>query len=126
MFKEASRVKLRFNTQNGVLSVEDLWDLSLEQLDELAIALEAEYKQNKKAKSFIQKKTAKDKTAKLRFDIVLEVLNTKLDEKEASLDEAKRKEESAKIMAILAKKKEEELANLSVEELEKKLKQLSK
>lgn len=32
MFKQASKMKLRFATSKGNLSVEDLWDLSLTEL----------------------------------------------------------------------------------------------
>lgn len=35
MYKQASKMKLRFATSKGNLSVEDLWDLSLPALDRL-------------------------------------------------------------------------------------------
>ena len=80
MYKEASKLKLRFQTTKGILSVEQLWELSLTELDALAVSLEEEYK-NSDGKSFLDKKTEKDKMVKLRFDIVLNVLNTKVEEK---------------------------------------------
>ena len=51
-FKLASQQKLRFKTNKGDLSTEQLWDLSLEDLDALAVALEAQHKQSAK-KSFL-------------------------------------------------------------------------
>lgn len=42
MFKQASKMKLRFATSKGNLSVEDLWDLSLPVLDKLAVSYDEE------------------------------------------------------------------------------------
>ena len=39
MFEKASRLKLRFKTQNGIIAVDDLWDLTLDSLNTLAKAL---------------------------------------------------------------------------------------
>ena len=89
-FKLASQQKLRFQTNKGLLSVEQLWDLSLEDLDALAVSLETEHKESGK-KSFLVKTSAKDKTAKLRFDVVLDVLNTKVEAEQAALAEKGKK-----------------------------------
>ena len=53
-FKQASKEKLRIQTNKGLLSVEQLWDLSLSDLDILAVSLENEYKESGK-KSFDSK-----------------------------------------------------------------------
>jgi len=121
MYKDASKQGLRFNTQYGSLSVEQLWDVSVNDLDTLAVELEQEYK-NSKGKSFIVKKTTKDKTIKLRFDIVLDVLTTKVEEADALRDAAGIKEHNQKILSLIASKQDESLSNLSIEELEKQLK----
>ena len=39
-FEKASKLKLRFSTNRGELSIEDLWDLSLESLDQIAVAID--------------------------------------------------------------------------------------
>ena len=36
MFEKAARLKLRFTSPSGVVSVEDLWDLSLTRLNKVA------------------------------------------------------------------------------------------
>jgi hypothetical protein len=119
-YKEASKQKLRFNTTKGLLTTEQLWDLSLEDLDALAVSLESEHKESGK-KSFLTKSTAKDKTAKLRFDIVLDVLNAKVDEEQALTEAFEIKEHNKKIITLIADKKDDELKGKSVKELEKML-----
>ncbi len=117
-FKQASKEKLRFETTKGNLSTEQLWDLTITDLDVLAVKLEEQHKESGR-KSFVVKKSVKDKTAKLRFDIVLEILNTKMEEAETAQDAADVKQHNANIDARIAAAKDRELDGLSVAELEK-------
>lgn len=120
-YKELTRLKTRFTTSKGSLSVEQLWDLSVTELDSLAVSLEEQYK-NSKGKSFLDKKTTKDKTLKLQFDVVLDILNTKVDEDEALRDAKEIKEHNEKINSLIKQKMDGKLAEMSIEELEAQLK----
>lgn len=129
MYKEGLRLKVRFQTTKGPLSIEQLMDLDKTDLNAVVVSLEEQYEQSK-GKSYLRVKTRKDKTLKLMFDIALDILNTKLDnEEEATLaSEVKRRTERA--LAIRSKVteagEEERIANMSEEEFEKYLKQLKK
>lgn len=116
-FKLASQQKLRFQTNRGLLSSEQLWDLSLEELDTLAVSLEIEHKQSAK-KSFLVKTSIKDKTAKLRFDVVLDVLTTVVAEQEAAAEAMEIKEHNKKIVTLIAEKQDESLKGKSIKQLE--------
>lgn len=116
MYKEALELKLRFNTNKGVLTPEQLFDLSVEDLDQLAVGLEESYK-NSKGKSFIDKQSTKDKKLKLSFDIVLDVLNTKLEKMEEAQTQAENKAHNEKIISLIADKQDEELKGKSVSQL---------
>lgn len=120
-FKEASRVGLRFSTNKGMLNVEQLWGLTITELDTLAVQLEAHVESSTR-KSFVVKKTEKDKTAKLKFDIVLEILEDKIDERDAASKKKEDKAHNDKILALIAKKQEGELEGKTVEELTAMLK----
>lgn len=120
-YKEASKQKLRFATSKGSLSVEQLWDLSIDDLDVLAVSLQEAY-DNSKGKSFIKKRTTKDKNLKLQFDVVLDILQTKQEDSEALRDAADTKEHNQKILKLISEKKDGELAGKSVKELEAMLK----
>ncbi len=120
-FKLASQQKLRFQTSKGLLSTEQLWDLSLTDLDTLAVSLEAEHKQSIK-KSFLVKTSVKDKASKLRFDVVLDVLNTKVAEEEAATEAMEIKEHNKKIIQLISEKQDESLKGKSIKQLEAMLK----
>lgn len=124
MYKEASKMKLRFATVKGNLSVEDLWDLSLTTLDKLAVAIDEQISKNPK-KSFISESTPEDKVSKLKLDILKDIINTKLEEKAKKDSEKQKISERNKLLEILAKKEEASLENLSIEELKKKIAELS-
>jgi hypothetical protein len=116
-FKLASQQKLRFQTSKGLLTTEQLWDLSLDELDALAVSLETEHKESGK-KSFLTKTSVKDKTAKLRFDVALDILHTKVDEAQAASEALEIKEHNKKIIALIADKKDESLKGKSIKQLE--------
>jgi hypothetical protein len=120
-YKLATKQKLRFQTTKGLLNTEQLWDLSLRDLDDLAVSLEEEHKTSGK-KSFLVKTSAKDKTTKLKFDVVLDVLNTKVEEEQAAQEALETKEHNKKIITLISEKKDESLKGKSIKELEKMLK----
>lgn len=116
-FKLATQQKLRFQTSKGSLSTEQLWDLSIPELDTLAVSLEDEYNKSGK-KSFVVKSSAKDKATKLRFDVVLDVLTTKVEEQQAATAEKERKEHNNKILGLIAEKQDESLKGKTIKQLE--------
>ena len=78
IFEKAAREKLRFSTVNGLISVEDLWDLPLEgkrlNLDSIAIELNKQL-QDESNQSFVAKKTAGNEATVLRFEIVKHIIS---------------------------------------------------
>ena len=120
-FKQASREKLRFQTSKGLLSVEQLWDLSITELDTLAVSLENDYNASGK-KSFVVKSSPKDKTTKLKFDVVIDILTTKVDEAQEAAEAKEIKDHNKKILELISEKKDESLRGKSIKDLEKMLK----
>lgn len=117
MYKDLIRNRTRFTTAKGNLSLEQLWDLSIDELDALAVSLQEAYDNSNSKKSFIYKKTAKDKTLKAQLDVVLDILQTKMEEAEEAKVKAERKANNKKIMAIIADKQDEALKSKSLKEL---------
>ena len=120
-YKEASRLGLRINTNKGALSVEQLWTLTLPQLDELAVSLE-ENVEKSISKTFLKKRTNKNKLAQLSFDVVLDILQTKMAEAEELQSASEIKKHNDKILTLIAEKQENDLKSKSAEELQALLK----
>ena len=116
MYKQASRLGLRFASPKGQLTVEQLWDLKPEMLDGMAVALEEEVTKAGK-KSFLATKSSEDKVAKLKFDIVLDVLTTKVEEEALANAASDIRKHNNKIDLLIAEKEEEELKGKTVAEL---------
>ena len=119
MFKQATKQKLRFATNKGYLSVEDLWDLSLPSLDKIAVALDEELAKSPR-KSFITDNTPKNDELELKFNIVKEIIATKMKEKSDKEIAKDKAAEKARLTELLAKKRSEKLESLSEEELMKR------
>jgi len=115
-YKESIRGKYRYQTGKGNLTTEQLWDLNVTELDALAVSLQEEIEVSGK-KSFLIQRSDADKALKIQFDVVFDILSTKVEEAELAKTAKDRKAHNAKIDALIAKKQEEQLEVLSVEEL---------
>lgn len=120
MYKKALRMKLRFATNKGKLATEDLFDLSLTDLNSLAISLDKKLSETPR-KSFISDIAPDTQEDELRFNIVKDVITLKLAERNAAHNAKAKAAEKAQLMEILHRKKNEALENLSVAEIEAKL-----
>ena len=120
MYKKALRTKLRFSTSRGKLTTEDLFDLSLTDLNNLAIALDKKLSETPR-KSFISDIAPDTQEDELRFNIVKDVITLKLAERNAAQNAKVKAAEKAQLLEILHRKKNEALENLSGAEIEAKL-----
>lgn len=120
MFEQASRQKLRFQSSIGQLSVEDLWDLPLTSkskvsLDGLAVQINRQLK-DEQQESFVTPVTS-GSDLQVKLDILKHIIRVKMDENQARLQENERAEKRRKIADIIARKEDQSLEGLSIEEL---------
>lgn len=123
MFEVASRSKMRFPFR-GLISVEDLWDLSVQNLDLIFKTLNSELKQVQE-ESLLNVKTKEDKELDIKIEIVKHIVKVKLEEENNRLKAKEQKEQKQKILEILSAKQDESLQNKSVEELQAMLEELN-
>lgn len=122
MFEVATRTKMRFPFK-GMISVEDLWDLSVQNLDKVFKALNSQRKEAQE-ESLLNVKSSEDEVLDTQIAIVKYIFDVKLDEQAARVKAAENKEKKQKIMALMAKKDDEAMENMSKEELQKLLDEL--
>ena len=123
MFELAVRNKFRFPFK-GSISTEDLWDLSVEDLDSIFKNLNLQIKKSNE-ESLLGGKTKEDEILDLKIKIIKYIVSVKLAEKEAKIKAKENKEKKQKILAILAAKQEKDLESKSIEELTAMLNELN-
>ncbi|MCK9571257.1 hypothetical protein M0R72_20075 [Candidatus Pacearchaeota archaeon] len=122
IFELASRGKtrkIRF-AYKGSLSVEDLWDLSVQELDRIFKGLNAKLKVCKE-ESLLGPKESENTELSLQVAIVRRIVEVKLAEAAAHEMEAEKKAKRQKILSILAEKQDQGLMGQSEEDLKKML-----
>lgn len=116
MFEFALRNKVRF-PYKGMITVEDLYDLSVRDLDTIFKTLNAQAKRSQE-ESLLATKTKEDEALFIQIEIVKYVVATKLADAEAAKHSKEVKEQKQKIMEIIAAKKDAALQNMSLEDLQ--------
>jgi hypothetical protein len=124
MYKQASQLKLRFQTSVGLLSAEQLWGLDKDQLSNAIKAVKKILKKNDNDDelSFLEDTKIVDVENQLRFNILKDVYLTKKKEADELQNAADIKKHNQKILALIAEDEDQELRKLSKEEKLKLLK----
>jgi hypothetical protein len=120
IFEQATRQHLKYQTKRGLATTEDLWDLPLVDLDQLAVGYRRLLKDTEE-ESFIKPNTKVTTTLQLQFEIVRHIIEVKLQEQQDRQEAAAKRARNARIREIMAEKKDAELSGKSYEELEKLL-----
>lgn len=121
MWIEALSKKLRFEYK-GLISIDDLFDLSLKELDEIYRKLKKELDEYRQysADSLMDNDDEKDETSRelqLKIDIVTAVFNHIKSEQEELQRKIALQNQKDKILGLIADKENEELSNKSISEL---------
>jgi len=125
MFEQISRMKARFDSPQGALSVEDLWDIPLTStiknranLDDIARSL---YKQiqERETTSFVVKSSKVDELIKLKFEVVKHIIAVRLAENEAAVLAKANRDKKQRLLELIAQKENEQLAGQSIDDLRK-------
>lgn len=123
LFEIATRNRYRFNYK-GVMTVEDLWSLRVEDLDAIFKMLNRQ-KKTADEDSLLATKSAEDQDLANKIDIVRYIVSVKLAEAAERVSAAEKKEQRDKIMEIVAKKKDKALEDMGIDDLMKKLEELN-
>lgn len=123
LFEIATRNRYRFNYK-GVMTVEDLWSLRVEDLDAIFKMLNRQ-KKTSDEDSLLATKSAEDQDLANKIDIVRYIVSVKLADAADRVSAAEKKAQRDKILEIVAKKKDKALEDMGIEDLMKKLEELN-
>lgn len=125
LFQLATRKKYRFETTRGQLTTEQLWDLPLADLNTTAKSISRHIRESQQEESFIpgENSVADDSFAN-KLEIVKTIITVKHAESVAVQKEHERKVKKQNLLAALHKKENEQLNELTVEELRKQIEAL--
>lgn len=119
LFKVATKKKYRFNYK-GQATVEDLWDLSVEELDKIYKNLKSLQK-NASEESLLQTVTKEDKELNNKIEIIKTIVTDKLAAKDRAIKAASQRAQNQRILEIMADKQDAALKEKSIEELQNML-----
>lgn len=125
IFERAAEQKLRFSSSKGELTVEDLYVLSLTDLDKMAKAVNKAIQDEGEGSFLTSSATTKTSTAnRLRFDLILHVIKSREAKNLAAKTRADKAAQIAQIRELVTAKQNEAMAGKSIEDLMKQLQEL--
>ena len=114
MFELATKNKFRF-PYKGQISVEDLWDLKVEELDVIFKTLNAQVRLAKE-ESLLSVKTTEEKTLEAKINIIKHIVNVKQEEAALAKQRVENKQKREQILSLIADKQNEAMKGMSIEQ----------
>jgi hypothetical protein len=112
LFEKATKHKVRFESDRGLLSVEDLWDLPLTDapvnLDAMAMGIQRRLNVDT-VESFVMPARKQVSSDQFKLDILKHIINSKIADAERAMKARATKERNQRIMGIIAAKEDEKL-----------------
>jgi hypothetical protein len=122
IFKKATKQGLTFDTSNGILTVQELWQVPLTgrgiNLDSIAKGINKKLKEADE-ESFVNTKSTANTKLTLMLDIVKDIISDKLADQDKAAKAKDTKAQKELIASIIAKKQNQKLEDMSLEDLEK-------
>lgn len=124
LFEKATRNKYRFESEKGLLTVEQLWDLTLTAINKIAISINKSLK-DLTEESFIDiRPNPKKSELQDKLEICKHIIAVKQDENKAAREASEKRAKKDKILSILESKKDERFTKMTEDELIKELESL--
>lgn len=116
LFKIAAKRKYRFNYK-GLITVEDLYDLTIEELDKIYKNLKVQQRNNSE-ESLLQTISKEDKELNNKIEIIKVIVADKLAAKEKAQKAVEQRAQRQRILEIMEDKKDAALKEKTIEELQ--------
>lgn len=128
LFEYATRNKIRFSTERGYLTVEDLWDLPLIStrglsLDQVGRDLRKAIRENEE-ESLVEVYNPIENEMTIMFNIVKHIIDTKQQENINRKNKAEKDLKIKKLEEILARKTEDSLNELSIDDIQAEIEKI--
>lgn len=128
IFEYATRNKIRFSTERGNLTVEDLWDLPLIStrglsLDQIGRDLRKAIRENEE-ESLVEVYNPIENEMTIMFNIVKHIIDTKQQENINRKNKAEKDLKIKKLEEILVRKTEDSLNELSIDDIQAEIEKI--
>lgn len=117
LFKLATKNKYRFYYK-GFITVEDLWDLPVEELDAIYKNLRSQQKYSEDSLLSNDEESKEDILTKNKIEIIKTIVNDKIAEVKRNADNEAKRARRQHILEIMANKQDDALKEKSLEELQ--------
>ena len=130
IFEQASKKKIRFSSNRGDLTAEQLWDMPLQSksgfdLDTIAKEVNRGIKESSEESFVTTKASSATTTLELQLEVLKHIIAVKIEAAAVAAKRTDNEARRAKLIEALENKQNSELNNMSTEDILKELEKLS-